>query len=100
VTAAVRAAPDADVVFVAHTVLEDIGSFRELWRKIPLSRPIFSRYWRIPAEEVPRQGDELVEWLFHWWGRIDAWIAHRLTVLEEQAPRVSKKMETIPPHGS
>lgn len=100
VSAAVRAAPQADVVFVAHTVLEDVGSFRELWGRIPLNRPVFARYWRIPAEEVPREEDEPIEWLFHWWGQIDTWIAHRLAMLEEQAPSISDKAEAIPPSGS
>jgi hypothetical protein len=77
VAAAVTAAPEADVVFVAHTVLEDIGSFHELWSRIPLSRPVVARYWRIPAGEVPRQTEELIEWLFRWWARIDEWIALR-----------------------
>jgi 1-acyl-sn-glycerol-3-phosphate acyltransferase len=100
VTAAVGAAPHADVVFVAHTVLEDVGSFRELWHRIPLDRPVFARYWRIPAEEVPSERDELIDWLFHWWGRIDTWIAQRVAMVEEQAPRVSDKTEAIPPSSS
>jgi hypothetical protein len=100
VTAAVRAAPEADVVFVAHTVLEDIGSFRELWGRVPLSRPVVARYWRIPAAEIPTADDELIEWLFHWWGRIDSWIAQRLTVLKEQGSKVSGEIEAMPPASS
>lgn len=74
VTAALRAAPEADVVFVAHTVLEDLGSFRDLRRRGPLDRPVLARYWRIPASEVPRDEEALVRWLYEWWARIDAWI--------------------------
>lgn len=98
VTAAVRAAPEADVVFVAHTVLEEIGSFRDLWRRVPLSRPVVARYWRIPAEEVPRQTDELIEWLFHWWGRIDTWISDRVAMLEEHGSTISEEIKAIPPY--
>lgn len=78
VMAAITAAPGADVVFVAHTVLEDVGSFGDLWSRIPLERPVVGRYWRIPAAEVPRERDELIAWLFAWWARIDGWIRERL----------------------
>jgi hypothetical protein len=43
--AAILAAPDADVVLVAHTALEALGSFSELHRRLPLTRPIKARYW-------------------------------------------------------
>lgn len=77
VMAAIEAAPEADVVFVAHSVLEDVGDFTELWGRIPFTRPIVARYWRIPPSEVPRDREELIEWLFGWWERIDGWIAAR-----------------------
>jgi hypothetical protein len=76
--AAIAAAPKADVVFVAHTVLEDVGSVGDLWSRIPFTTPIVSRYWRIPSEEVPRDPDQLKEWLFVWWARIDGWIQQRV----------------------
>jgi 1-acyl-sn-glycerol-3-phosphate acyltransferase len=72
--AAITSAPEADVVFVAHTVLEDIGSIGDLWRRIPLREPIDSRYWRIPPSEVPSREEELIDWLYGWWKRIDDWI--------------------------
>lgn len=79
---AITAAPEADVVFVAHTVLEDVGAFRNLWSRMPLKGPIYSRYWRIPAAEVPRDRDQLTEWLFEWWERIDRWVHDRMEPLE------------------
>lgn len=77
VMAAISAAPEADVVFVAHTVLEDIGSFRDLWKRVPFEEPILSHYWRVAPAEVPREQDELIDWLFEWWERIDTWIEER-----------------------
>lgn len=72
--AAIASAPQADVVFVAHSVLEEIGSFKELWRRVPLTDPIDGRYWRIPPSEVPETEKDLIEWLYAWWERIDEWI--------------------------
>lgn len=72
--AAIDNAPEADVVFVAHTVLEDIGTFKQLWRHVPLREPIDARYWRLPPSEVPATEEERIEWLYSWWEQIDTWI--------------------------
>ncbi len=77
VLAALSNAPDADVVFVAHALLEDVGSFGDVWQRIPLTQPIVSRYWRIPAADIPRERDELIDWLYEWWAKIDNWIVER-----------------------
>ncbi|HVL63761.1 MAG TPA: 1-acyl-sn-glycerol-3-phosphate acyltransferase [Actinomycetota bacterium] len=82
--AAITNAPQADVVFVAHSVLEELGSFKQLWRRIPLDDPIDGRYWRIPAAEVPRTEDEVIEWLYSWWEEIDEWVEEHK--LPEPAP--------------
>jgi len=74
VMAAIRGAPHADVVFVAHTGLEPLVSIAELWRQVPLTGSLIGRYWRIPPPEVPRSKEGQVDWLFDWWKRIDAWI--------------------------
>jgi hypothetical protein len=77
VMAAMKGAPDADLVIVAHAVLEDVGTFKELWSRIPLERPIVARYWRIPQSDVPKDEPALIEFLYGWWERIDAWIHER-----------------------
>jgi len=77
VMAAMAGAPQADVVLVAHSVLEDVGSFKELWSRIPFQRPIVARYWRIAPAEVPTEQDAVIEWLYGWWERIDRWIDDR-----------------------
>jgi hypothetical protein len=72
--AAILAAPEADVVLVAHTALEELGSVRDLHQRVPLRRPIKARYWRVPAAEVPHEREPLIAWLYDWWRRIDDWI--------------------------
>lgn len=74
VRAALAAAPDADAVFVAHTGLEHMASVRDLWRYLPMDTEIKMRWWRVPADQVPRDDDAIADWLFDWWARIDAWI--------------------------
>jgi 1-acyl-sn-glycerol-3-phosphate acyltransferase len=74
VTAALRAATDADAVFVAHTGLEHLVTVGDLWRGLPMDTEIHMRWWRVPASEVPRDDDGIVEWLYGWWEIVDAWI--------------------------
>jgi 1-acyl-sn-glycerol-3-phosphate acyltransferase len=76
--AALDAAPDADVVLVAHTGLDHLLTVRDLWRELPMDKEIVMRWWRVPREEVPLDRDARIDWLFGWWEQIDAWVAdHR-----------------------
>jgi len=75
--AAIRTAPEADVVFVAHTGLEFMNSLVATWRILPLDGPIMARYWRLPPAEIPADRGAQVDWLFAWWGRVDEWIRSR-----------------------
>jgi 1-acyl-sn-glycerol-3-phosphate acyltransferase len=79
--AAVDAAPDADVVFVAHTGLEQLSSVLDIWRGIPMDSDVRARWWRVPAVDVPEDPEAQVDWLFAWWGQMDEWISmHRTAV--------------------
>ena len=77
VTAALRAAPHADVVFVAHTGLEHLSTVRDIWRGLPTDKTLYLRWWFVPAAEVPRDETEQTDWLYHWWETIDDWINTR-----------------------
>lgn len=72
--AAISAARGAEIVFVAHTGLEDLSSFVDLWRGTPMDASIRVKLWRVPSDEVPADDDQAARWLLEWWTRIDAWI--------------------------
>ncbi len=72
--AAISAVEDADIVFVAHTGLEDLSSFVDLWRGTPMDASIRVKLWRVAARDIPDDEAEAAEWLLGWWRRIDAWI--------------------------
>jgi 1-acyl-sn-glycerol-3-phosphate acyltransferase len=74
VVAALRGAPHADVVFVAHTGLEHLSTVRDLWRGLPMDKTLHLRWWFVPAAEVPRDETQLTDWLYHWWETVDDWI--------------------------
>ncbi len=74
VAAALAAATDADVVWVAHAGLDHLYTVADIWRELPLDGTVRMRWWRVPAADVPRGEDAQVEWLYHWWARIDDWV--------------------------
>jgi 1-acyl-sn-glycerol-3-phosphate acyltransferase len=82
--AALDAAPHADVVFVAHTGLEDLSGLVDLWRGLPMDAAIQVKAWRVPAEQVPTARPAREAWLAWWWRCIDAWLVER--VGEEVVP--------------
>jgi len=73
--AAIDAAPTADVIFVAHTGLDDLITVGDVWRALPMEQLIRARWWRVPAADVPREREAVMRWLYDWWELIDAWIA-------------------------
>jgi 1-acyl-sn-glycerol-3-phosphate acyltransferase len=81
--AAIDAAPTADVIFVAHTGLDDLVTIGDVWRALPMGQTIKARWWRVPSSEVPRDREAVVAWLYDWWERIDGWIAENR---QAQAP--------------
>ncbi len=76
VLAALAACPGADVIFVGHAGLDQLASVADVWRSLPIDHVVEARWWRVPAEGVPRSGDHetQVRWLYDWWARIDGWI--------------------------
>jgi 1-acyl-sn-glycerol-3-phosphate acyltransferase len=72
--AALDAAPEADVVLVAHTGLDHLVTVGDIWRELPMDKRIVMRWWQVPRAEIPGGREERIDWLFGWWEQIDAWI--------------------------
>jgi 1-acyl-sn-glycerol-3-phosphate acyltransferase len=69
-----EARPDIDVVFCAHTGLEESNRLEDLINGSLLGRTVKAKFWRVPRAEVPLARDERVAWLHAWWERVDRWI--------------------------
>ena len=78
--AAMDAAPEADLMMVAHTGLDHLVTVRDLWRELPMDKELTMRWWRVPREEVPEDREGRIDWLYSWWEDIDRWV-------EEHQPR-------------
>jgi hypothetical protein len=95
--AALDAAPDADVVLVAHTGLDHMLTVADVWREIPMDKQIIMRWWRVPREEIPEGRDARIDWLFSWWEQIDAWVdEHRPVDLPPQGRRTRRSRSGAP----
>ena len=73
--AAIEAAPDPLVVFLAHAGFP--ASPAEVWRLLPHPQTVEVRLWAVPAEQVPADSDERIDWLFAWWRTLDDWVSER-----------------------
>lgn len=86
--AALDAAPDADVVLVAHTGLDHLTTVADVWRELPMDKRLIMRWWRVPRADVPATREERIDWLFDRWEEIDHWVAdHRPTDLPARRRR-------------
>jgi 1-acyl-sn-glycerol-3-phosphate acyltransferase len=83
VLTALDAAPDADVMLVAHTGLDHLDTVSDIWRELPMDKQIVMRWWRVPRSEVPSGREERIDWLFTWWEQIDTWIEQNRPVEPE-----------------
>jgi 1-acyl-sn-glycerol-3-phosphate acyltransferase len=75
VLAALDAAPDADILLVAHTGLDHLLTIGDVWRELPMDKTLTMRWWLEPRAEVPVGREERIEWLYDRWARVDGWVA-------------------------
>ncbi len=72
VSALIRGKPDADVVLVAHTGLEELAGFAALTSGLLVHATVRARFWR-PHTPMPDPADEdaLQAWLLARWAEVD-----------------------------
>lgn len=72
--AALDAAPDTDVLLVAHTGLDHLLTVGDIWRELPMDKRIIMGWWRVRRAEIPEDRDARIDWLFAQWEMIDRWV--------------------------
>ncbi len=72
--ALLRAAPDADVVVLAHRGVEPLASLGALWRNAPLAGPVRLRVVRHDRRLLPGDEQGLADWLDEQWAAMDGWL--------------------------
>lgn len=63
-----------DVVFCAHTGLEGANHAKDLLEGTLLDAVLKVRFWRVPAEEIPRERAARIRWFYEHWRTVDDWI--------------------------
>jgi 1-acyl-sn-glycerol-3-phosphate acyltransferase len=91
VVAALDAAPDADVVLVAHTGLDHMLTVGDVWRELPMDKQLVMRWWRVPRSDIPDGREDRIDWLFAWWEDIDRWVEEHRPVDLPARHRVRRK---------
>ncbi|MBK7321564.1 MAG: hypothetical protein IPI82_03650 [Candidatus Microthrix sp.] len=66
--------PAADVVFVAHTGLDQIFTVFGPVGIAPEDKTLHLAWRVVPASEILTDSAERMDWLFRAWERIDRWI--------------------------
>ena len=94
VLAALEAAPEADVLMVAHTGLDHLVTVSDLWRELPMDKQITMRWWQVAREEIPADREERIDWLFGWWERVDEWIEENRVETPDVPPSAVERWPT------
>ncbi len=94
VFAAIDAMPGADVVFVAHTGLDHMLSFADVWHGIPLVEPVEVTWWTVPPQQIPGGTDDRLRWLQDNWDKVDEWIGRHRSI--EVATEIEGEIEDSP----
>jgi 1-acyl-sn-glycerol-3-phosphate acyltransferase len=71
--AAIDAAPDAEVLVLAHAGFPE--GLKDVWRRLPERQVVEVRLW--VADPPPADRDARMDWLFRWWATVDAWVGER-----------------------
>ena len=86
-SAALAAAPHADVLLLAHSGFGPDGRDRPLW-KLPVHHELVIRTVLLPAATVPRDPDGVRRFLDEAWSQVDTWVeghAELLALREKSA---------------
>ena len=73
--ALIDSAPEADVVFFAHTGFEGASSFADIFQGTMIGSAVRARYWATSAESIPRDSRERKRWLFGEWQKVESIVA-------------------------
>lgn len=84
--AALDGSPDADLLIIGHTGLEELNTIGDIWRGLPMDQVISVRVWRIDRADIPN-GDAREQWLYDRWQEMDDWISEERTAAADPATR-------------
>lgn len=72
------ALPDVDCVVFAHGGLETFAKIRDLLSGRVVGSKVRIRLWRIPSEQIPREAQERLRWLYAQWAKVDEFVRNAM----------------------
>lgn len=66
--------PGMDVFFCSHTGFEKAASFKDIFGGTMIGREIRARLWGFDAESVPKNPQELKQWVYEKWRLVDDFV--------------------------
>ena len=72
--ALMESARDADIVIFGHVGLDGFEYVSDIWSGGLIGTTVRMRFWRFPAEQVPRDRDAMIAWLYDRWQELDDWV--------------------------
>ena len=67
------AAPDSDILFVAHRGLEGLAEISDVLSGAVIGATVRVRIWRVSADRIPT-GEDRRRWLFEAWKKVDDFV--------------------------
>lgn len=83
--------PDVDVVFCAHSGLEAALDKASIIAGGLVGKELRIKFWRVPAEAIPKHRDELRRWLFEQWTKIDDFVSEGV---DGPAPQAANRIDS------
>ena len=74
VQALLDAAPEADVVFMAHYGLELASHWSSIWQGALLDQTISLKFWRVSRAQIPVDKELRKQWMHQQWLVLDQWV--------------------------
>ena len=68
------AAPEADVLFMAHYGLELASHWSSVWQGALLDQTISLKFWRVPRAQIPADKEQRKQWIQQQWLALDQWV--------------------------
>jgi hypothetical protein len=74
VLAGLVARPNLEIVFVAHTGLEELVTVKNVWAHLPFEVPMSLRWWKAGGRPSLDDARSVDDWLNTEWAIIEQWI--------------------------
>ena len=78
ITTIMKNSTNMDFVFCAHTGFEGASDFSRFFNGELIGKTIHVKYWRIRANNIPKDPRIFREWLFDQWIGVDRWVADQI----------------------